>query len=353
MPSQGKVTRLVNLLLFLERNPGGASTRRIMDEVAGYQDASGDALERRFRRDRADLANMGFAISRSEGPDGLCVYSLDASASRQSGKPLDTKDVALLEMCAESALVDPSFAAKPELTRALCKLRVARRREQDMEGTEAHLVEGAEPQENSPTTPRELRVAVERARSERGLLMFRYSPVSGHNTIRKVIPIREFSYLGTPYLLGFDVDRMDSRRFRIDRIGGPVRIEAASPGMLAAAREHMRDPSAVLPFQIGEDSFRALIAMTHEAAGRLSWEIESSGIVLSCVDDADSGLRTTWSVEAANETALASWAIANGPGVAVIEPESASAIMRRALERAAEPGMGPSTCEEGSADGQA
>ena len=102
-------SRIINLIYFLgsprAQAGDGVTSREVRDQVPGYDpDQSDEAFERQFRRDRKELASLGFPMERTIGPNRVARYRLAREGARQEAPDLDLKDISLLEICAANAL---------------------------------------------------------------------------------------------------------------------------------------------------------------------------------------------------------------------------------------------------------
>lgn len=346
--------RLASLLFYLDAHPRGATASQIRAEVAGYDRSQGDdAFDRQFRRDRKTLEGMGFHVAKSD--DAVPVYRLALSRTRQDEVSLDLKDAYLLADCAKSALEDRNFYLADELASAMSKLkgclggaagamdltaagqaRTATTGAGDGRGDKNDDADGAADGEPDAAgigwrpDPKAVAESVREAIGSRSALSFRYRNANGLATSRRVIPIKTFRYLGEEYMLAYDIDRDDDRRFKLDRFASAPEPVDASPGELDAAAGHAGDEPAVLPFQIGGSSFTAHIYFSAQVAHRAARLAHGHGTI------EDHGRGKLWTVEAADEDLLAGWVVENGPGILLVGPESTVRTMRRGLQRAVE-----------------
>lgn len=325
-------SRLASLIFYLDEHPGGATAAQIRSEVAGYGRSQGnDAFDRQFRRDRKTLDGMGFHVARSDDP--VPTYRLDLSQTMQDDAGLDLEDAYLLADCAGIALQDPDFPFTDELASAMSKLgdcigRAARPAGPGASGSA--VGDGRGRQDLGAVS-----TAIEQAFGEQGMLSFRYRGAGGSMTSRHTVPLETFRYLGDSYLLAYDVDRGDSRRFRLDRIDGTPTVEDAPSRVLDAAASHASDAPAVLPFQIGCGSFEAKVYFSASTSMRAARLTCGYGKLV------DHGNGKLWTVDAADEGELAGWAVENGPGILLVEPEGAVRKMRTGLERVVEASSNP------------
>ena len=330
------VSRIINLIYFLGspgvRSKGGATSDEVRAQVGGYDPAQSDeAFERQFRRDRKEMASLGFPTEKEPVPGGGARWRLAGEGARQEALDLDLKDVSLLEVCARNALESPSFVMRDELAAALAKIKTTL-------GPVAPAGDAAGPadtdapaQDGEPDDAQEVQHVFERVREALagGLaLEFPYRSASGAETRRSVFPLRVFVHLGDLYLLAYDLDRKATRRFKLERFAGLPEAAAASPATVEEALAHRDDEAEVLPFQYGEQRVVGKAYFSPRIAYRAQTLTRARGEL------ADHGAGKLWTVGVADPAAFARWAVENGPGILVVEPPEAARIVREGLERA-------------------
>ena len=321
-----KCTRLTNLLLFLGARPRGATADDIRSQVGGYAEAgqTDEAFQRQLRRDRADLARMGFPIAMTrETADTPTLYQLDTRREQRGNATLDVKDSSLLRLCAQSALDDPSFPLRGELARALGKLHV---QTGSGYGTEqAGTQPGAAPDE------RVVGIVANAIRSG-GALAFAYEGASAAPSQRRAVTLRIFSYLGALYVHAYDIDKRACRKFRLERISDEP-IELAAPAeVMEEALSHMADRLVVLPFQMGSGRLEGVIRLDADLGERAMRLTEGSG----SLEPVEGGWM--WRVPVADPGRLARWVVESGPGIRIVEPQEARDILLEGLRTAAKAG---------------
>ncbi|MGI6216658.1 MAG: helix-turn-helix transcriptional regulator [Coriobacteriales bacterium] len=341
-----KATRLFNLLFFLNDRPSGATAEQIRRGVFGYESSKSDeAFERKFRRDRQDLADMGYTIERSEGPSGFeNIYKLDVRDIFQSDMQLEYMEIALLEVCARNALEIDSFFMKNELRSAMGKLaptvdrlpetaRKASSAEAEGAKSEKSRTGGGEASEGStPADGKSIAEAIDAAVANDAMLQFEYRDAEGFSSTRRVYPISAFNYLGDPYLFAFDADREDTRTFKLERILNTPSLEKMDEEVEGVAKSHLEDDPVVLPFQIGDGKFDAKIYISGKRHYNLDNLTKSQGQLQR------HGTGFLWEVDAADVNRLASWVVANGPGILILEPEEVARELEEGLQSIVENG---------------
>ncbi len=373
MASKSKVTRLINLILYLSAHPNGAFAMDIHTDVEGYKEnKSPEAFERQFRRDRHELKKMGFVILQKDLQTGMPAneprkFYLNLSISKQDRLSLSPKELAFLKICVDNALKDPSFPMRKDLADALNVLPIGDLYSNATQSVATKKV-SANRYGNSDTTPgdenrsvkidqnnaiksanidftpdvatdssqlyQEILQLVAQAKHEELGIEFNYIPVySDYADRRQVFPLRVFSYLGRLYLFAFDAQKRDVRRFRFDRFCNnptPKLIETKRDIVLEAI-SHLYDLAVVLPFQIGEKHFEARLIFSKSAGQHCTkndilTKTYGFGILEEHKD------YWIWRIDAADKLALVSWVISNGPGIDILEPIDASNLLLETLD---------------------
>lgn len=186
---------------------------RIRDVVSGYQDQSDDAFERMFERDKHDLRELGI---------GLETGTYDSFFDDEEGYRIIRDDVELPHLdltVQESALL--SVAAQVwdhlglarESTAAVTKLKSAG---VDVDNEAISFTE--------PTLAVRDRAFddVWDATVAKSAIRFQYRRPRSEPSMRHVQPWAVLSWHGLWYLIGFDIDRDDTRSFRLSRVIGEV-----------------------------------------------------------------------------------------------------------------------------------
>lgn len=200
-----KTERILNLTICLLVTRQFLPKSRIREIVEGYHDLSDAAFERTFERDKDELRALGI---------GVQVGSFDSYFEDEPGYRIERSDFELppIELDAEEAAVVGvaarawQHAGLAESTRsALAKLRAA-----GVEPDTSQLA-GLEPSVSATEPAFE---PLWRAVLDRIQVSFVYR---GGET-RRLEPWGLTSFHGRWYVLGQDIDRQDSRMFRLSRM---------------------------------------------------------------------------------------------------------------------------------------
>jgi predicted DNA-binding transcriptional regulator YafY len=245
MAQADKLERLMNLLATLLETPRPLTAEEIRARVPGYADEHA-AFRRSFERDKDDLREMGIPIEVSEVPGSdppIQGYRVRPEAYYLPDPGLDADELAALHLALEAVRLD------------------------GVEGGGALWKLGGTPDEGAPAGAIHLAalpaganlVGLFTAVSERRQVTFGY-----HGSTRTVDPYRLDFQRGRWYVVGFDHDRGEERRFRLDRIEGDVAVGRA--GSFAAPETAV--PGARLsPWELGEgDPVIARVAVDADQA---------------------------------------------------------------------------------------
>ena len=224
-----KPERLLNLVAFLLSSSLPVPFSRIKGRVAGYDDdASPEALEKRFDRDKAELRGLGVPIVYEQATDATEEgYRIPREQYFLPELHLDLEEAAALAVVqryAQTAADDPLAASlQSALRKILVDSPISTAAMASV--TEQHRL-GVRTKKRSPEIAANLESltdAVVRRRST----TFRYYSIERDSVAqRSVNPYGLGWHGGNWYLVGFDHDRDDVRQFRVDRIKGRVKVRA-------------------------------------------------------------------------------------------------------------------------------
>ncbi|HET6498925.1 MAG TPA: WYL domain-containing protein, partial [Coriobacteriia bacterium] len=317
-PVSEAVERLVNLALFLAAARQPLSAERIRAELTGYPEGQDEAaFIRMFERDKDDLRAMGLAIEST--PEG--EYQLDPARTFVSGLELTPEEETALTVIASVFIDDPSFPYASDLRFALAKVGSAS--DGDVPAV-AHLAD------ERPATQAAAVATLTAAAMSQKRATFDYTNARGARAVHAVEPYGLFLRAGRWYLVARDIERAEIRVYAVARMGPPS-VNATRPRTPDFELPDDFDVGAFIghPFQYGTgDLFDAVIRFSPSVAFRAPVLTGGTGELRA---DAD-GL--AWHVAARDESRLARWVVANGPGIAIESPSAASALLRDGLARA-------------------
>lgn len=213
-----KVERLMNLVICLLSTRQFVTAERIRDSVAGYGDSGNDeAFSRMFERDKNELRDLGVPLETGEsiGSGGVEGYRINRDAYELPDIELDREESAAVAVAVQ-------LWESPELTSAaqsaLLKLRAAGIQVDQDESAASVTAVPARTRGSEPALGA-LLAAIDAGRSVR--FEHRSSTTDPYST-RTVEPWGVVTLRGRWYLVGHDVDRDDTRTFRLSRIGDDV-----------------------------------------------------------------------------------------------------------------------------------
>jgi proteasome accessory factor B len=234
-PAAAKTERLLNLVIALLYTRQPMSKSRIRRAVPQYQDASDEAFDRMFERDKNELRELGIPL-RTEVIDPLF--------DDETGYRIDRREYALPEVSFtpdELAVIGLASRAWSQASLAGPAAQALRKLEADGLVRDDAGVAGIEPLLHT-TEPSfdAMRSAVLNHQPVR----FEYRSGGGPSTTsRHVQPWRLTSWHGRWYLTGFDLGRDAPRVFRLDRVEGEVTPVGRAGGYEVPA-DH--DPRAMI-----------------------------------------------------------------------------------------------------------
>lgn len=213
-----KVERLMNLVICLLSTRQFVTAERIKESVAGYGDSGNDeAFSRMFERDKNELRDLGVPLE-----TGLSVGSGGVEGYRINRDAYELPDIDLTREESAAVAVAVQLWESPELTSAaqsaLLKLRAAGIQVDQDDSAGAVTAVPARTRGSEPALGA-LLAAIDAGRSVR----FEHrSSTTDPFVTRTVEPWGVVTFRGRWYLVGHDVDRDDTRTFRLSRIGDEV-----------------------------------------------------------------------------------------------------------------------------------
>jgi len=224
-PKVLKLERQLNLVSFLLSARAPVPFSDIRGKVVGYDDeASADAVEKRFDRDKADLRSIGVNIEYVSGDVfGRAGYVIDPQGYYLRETTLEPEDAMLLAVLQRTmGVVDDSLGRN--LKSALAKLTIDSRLPEPLRASmgEQHFLSLGKPVRD----PARGHVAVlGEALGRRRRVEFRYAkPGESGATKRVVRPYGLGVADGDWHVAGYDEARKGVRDFRVDRIRGKVSL---------------------------------------------------------------------------------------------------------------------------------
>jgi proteasome accessory factor B len=305
--SARKTERLLNLVICLLATRRYLSAEQIRRTVAGYQDLGDEAFKRKFERDKEDLRDLGIPLETGS----------DSPFDDEPGYRIRRDDYSLPEIAFEPAeLAVLGVAARTwqhaslggQAFEAVLKLRAA--------GVD---IDDAVPVaiETRVATSEPAFEPLRRAASDRRPVRFDYRTAGA---TRHVEPWGLVSWHGHWYLAAYDLDRADTRVFRVSRLVGDVRPVGAAGSVVLPAGVDVR--AIVLQMNVDPDRLTATLRVRRGAAFGLRRRAAS----VTPLDD-------SWDLielPVPHVERLADEAVGYGADVIVVDPpEARAAVLSR------------------------
>ncbi len=305
--SKRKSERLMNLLIALLSARVPLTRQRIREFNEGYHGLSDVAFEQAFERDKKELRALGVVIHTSE---------IDSEWGLETGYRVDRAEFELPELdftAAEKAVLgaaahvwQESVAAR-DTGDALTALRAA-----GVE-TDATRLMTLRPQLRSDDGYATARRALE----ERRELHFDYRGES-----RRVQPWQLVQRRGQWYLLAFDVDKGEPRRFKLQR--------ATSPLVTRGLAEAFAIPDDLPTSDFDRDDAVAVVALHGDVVS----DLLRTATPAQPAADVPAG-HTVWQVRSATTDLLVAEICALGPAAIVLEPDDVRSAVIEQLQQTA------------------
>jgi len=322
--------RLVNLALFLAAAREPVSAAQVAAQVAGYPPGQAEAaFLRMFERDKEDLLAAGLVLEVVRTGDTE-RYRLDTDATFAGELTLSPEEAVLLRAAGSALLADPSFPFAEDLRLALAKVSAAVGGPAVEDG--AHVPATSLLADEAPGDQAEAVAVLARALAGRKTAAFSYTNVKGEQSARRVEPLGVFARDGRWYLVARDVAADGMRVFAVARISGLTvnAVKPKTPDFPAPEGFDIRDWMA-LPFQYGPARGEAVLRLTASAADRPGGLTSPHAVQERGADGS-----LTVRLPVADVAELASWSIANGPGIGVAGPPEARAALAEGLRKVVE-----------------
>ncbi|MCC7138314.1 MAG: WYL domain-containing protein [Planctomycetes bacterium] len=319
-PKVAKLERQLNLVSYLLSARAPVPFSDIRARVVGYDDeASPDAIEKRFDRDKADLRAIGVVIEyKADDPTGQAGYVIDKQGYFLPELTLEPEDAMLLAVLQRAlGVVDDPLGRN--LKSALAKLTIDSQLPEPLRASvaEQHLLDLGRPTKD---VQRQHLAPLTEAVAHRRRVAFRYrAATTGQVEKRTVRPYGLGLADGHWYLVGWDEDRGAVRNFRLDRVQTKVTVPTRrGPPEFEVPQDF--DVSAhvgVEEFQIDEG--RPPVRVTLETDEVATWLLErrlrGAGTLTRRPDGTG-----TYEVEVRSEEGLLRWIAEFGGRVRILEP---------------------------------
>src|SRR6266566_2819617 len=203
-----------------ERRP--LTARDVKGCVEGYSEMSDEAFARRFYSDRAELSGLGVPLhSQRDEFTGEELYTLKPDDYFLPPLELTDDELAALQTCL--ILLDGKFAYAEPLRLALQNLALGRPGFAEAPTDTALRVEVLDPEYSAELAGRLAKL--ESAISKQRTVKFEYWSISRDETAERAFnPYALLNDNGGWYVVGHDLDRDDTRTFRVSRIRRDIRF---------------------------------------------------------------------------------------------------------------------------------
>lgn len=228
--------RLAGLVLLFSSARKPIPTSAIIgDSDLGYGSANQASDRRKFRRDRDELASLGFVVREAPSAHGArnedALWELDRATTYAELPELSVDDLLTLIHGIEVHLRRPLLPYRDDLARALEKLRAVCA--QALGGADADSAGAQAPRDPAPLrADRPVRVALGilwSAWQQRRSVQLRYRTAAGDTAVRTVALYGMFAEGGFLYFVGADLGKEGApvRTFRADRIQAAGKLGSA------------------------------------------------------------------------------------------------------------------------------
>lgn len=331
-PKVLKLERQLNLVSFLLSARAPVPFSDIRGKVVGYDDeATPDAVEKRFDRDKADLRAIGVNIEYVAGDDfGRAGYVIDPRGYFLPQTKLEPEDAMLLAVLQRTVgLVDDTLSRN--LKSALAKLTIDSQLPEPLRASlgEQHLLTMGRPGRD----PGRQHVALlGEAIGRRRRVGFRYQKVDeARSSTRTVRPYGLGLVDGNWHLVGYDEGRKAQRTFRLDRVRGKVSLVDKQDHAYEVPAEfdisrHIEQEE----FEIGEGAEVQVVIELDEVA---TWLLERRRRGTGEVTALDDG-RGRFSVRIRSEEGLFRWLAELGQHARIVEPARLAVAFRERMAKA-------------------
>lgn len=319
--------RLVDLAMLIASATEPVTAAQVRVRVPGYSaDQDEAAFLRMFERDKESLRAAGLVIEVDRSGDAE-AYRLDRAATYSEDLHLTAEEAMLVRAAGAAMLADPAFPFALDLRMALAKIAAA-------SGSSPVPVTGPAPvaaatADEAPEAQGEAVATLTAAAGSRKRASFDYTNTQGRKARRTVEPYGLFARDGRWYLVARDVDADGMRVYALARVRD-LTVNAAKPKTPDFEPPEHFDVAewAGPPFQWGPADTVARLGFSGPAARRAEVLAGGWGHLTPAADGS-----VDWTVAVADLRSLAEWAVANGPGITILEPAEARSMLAEGLAR--------------------
>ena len=322
-----RAERLLDLVaLFLNAREAVAWSEIQESFPDDYGRGSAEANIRKFERDKADLAELGLALTYVQGEDrDKDGYLLDRGAYYLPDLTLATEELAVLYAAGAAALAEAVFPFREDLAHALKKMAFAAGDEPGVGRDWSRVVVP-----RAAGTGHAFVDDLSRAVASRKFVEFDYqAQASGEQTRRKIDPYGLVYRFGAWVVVGYCHLRKDLRSFRVDRIG-KLNVNVARP---RSADYEVPADFKVATYAVAHPwEFRrhAPIDVKLRLSAALAWLADRTFAGGQVLERGRNGV--TLGLKVRDQDALIRALLPLGPGVEIQAPEALRTRMRQLLK---------------------
>ncbi|MFT4298294.1 MAG: WYL domain-containing protein [Aeromicrobium sp.] len=314
--AERKSERLMNLIFLLLSTRQFLTKEQVRASIEDYQGLSEDAFNRMFERDKGELRALGIPLEiGSFDPlhDDLRGYRIPREAAELPDLELTAEESAVIGLAAQ---VWEHGGLAGRSADALLKLKAAG---VEIDTSAVPLVQPRLGADESAFD------AVWDAVRERRPIAFAYGRIGEESQQRHLQPWGVLSWRGRWYVGGYDIDREDSRLFRLSRIRGEVRGDGEAGSYTVPEGTSIRD---LADFTSTEPVGEATLRVRRDRAVPLRRHARSVEPAGDDVDLVRVGYHSAWQI--------AMTAASFAPHVVVVDPPEARSLAVSILRCAAE-----------------
>jgi proteasome accessory factor B len=304
--NRGKTERLLNLVFALMSSQRPVTRDDIRRSVAGYDpEASNEAFERMFERDKDELRSMGIPVRTvTNAFDEVLGYQIIQENYRLIDLNVSAREIQILSVSQsvwDQAVLGP--AARSAVWKIEGSQQIESHTDQSLSSSTSHPQVGFARVRASEAAI----LPLLRAAREHKVVQFTYKPLGKELEKRTFEPWSVMCRSGRWYTVGFDVTRNEKRTFKLARIQGSVTVTAKE-----AVQANQWDGRENFKFPESDQTIDAVITVSHSHGAALR---KAAVSIEKFVDHDVIHVNAT-------EQDLVEWILVSLPEIQKIEPRS-------------------------------